>query len=49
VHIRHLRKKLGVYAERYIETIFGIGHRFQPYGTHHVQPHVDTQAFALSA
>lgn len=31
VHIRHLRKKLGVYAERYIETIFGIGHRFQPY------------------
>jgi two-component system alkaline phosphatase synthesis response regulator PhoP len=30
VHIRHLRKKLGVYAERYIETIFGIGHRFQP-------------------
>jgi DNA-binding response OmpR family regulator len=31
VHIRHLRRKLGVYAERYIETIFGIGHRFQPY------------------
>ena len=30
VHIRHLRKKLGIYAERYIETIFGIGHRFQP-------------------
>lgn len=49
VHIRHLRKKLGAYAERYIETIFGIGHRFQPYDTRHVQPHVDTQAFALSA
>src|ERR1043165_8429242 len=31
VHIRHLRKKLGPYANRYIETIFGIGHRFQPY------------------
>ena len=31
VHIRHLRKKLGVYAEVYIETVFGIGHRFQPY------------------
>jgi DNA-binding response OmpR family regulator len=30
VHIRHLRKKLGSYAQRYIETIFGIGHRFQP-------------------
>jgi two-component system alkaline phosphatase synthesis response regulator PhoP len=31
VHIRHLRRKLGVYAEQYIETIFGVGHRFQPY------------------
>ncbi len=31
VHIRRLRKKLGAYAERYIETIFGIGYRFQPY------------------
>jgi DNA-binding response OmpR family regulator len=31
VHIRHLRKKLGVYASLYIETVFGIGHRFQPY------------------
>ena len=31
VHIRRLRKKLGVYAEQYIETIFGIGYRFQPY------------------
>src|SRR4051812_10801204 len=30
VHIRHLRKKLGCYSQRYIETIFGIGHRFQP-------------------
>src|SRR5919108_2690277 len=25
VHIRRLRKKLGPYAELYIETIFGIG------------------------
>jgi DNA-binding response OmpR family regulator len=49
VHIRHLRKKLGVYAERYIETIFGIGHRFQPYDIHRARPHVDTQEFALSA
>jgi two-component system, OmpR family, alkaline phosphatase synthesis response regulator PhoP len=31
VHIRHLRKKLGAYAGVYIETVFGIGHRFQPY------------------
>ena len=32
VHIRHLRKKLGPYARRYIETVFGVGHRFQPCG-----------------
>jgi DNA-binding response OmpR family regulator len=31
VHIRRLRKKLGQFAEQYIETIFGIGYRFQPY------------------
>jgi DNA-binding response OmpR family regulator len=31
VHIRRLRKKLGNYAEQYIETIFGVGYRFQPY------------------
>ncbi|HUI57601.1 MAG TPA: winged helix-turn-helix domain-containing protein [Bryobacteraceae bacterium] len=30
VHIRHLRKKLGAYATGYIETVFGVGHRFQP-------------------
>jgi DNA-binding response OmpR family regulator len=32
VHIRHLRRKLGSYADTYIETVFGIGHRFQPFG-----------------
>lgn len=31
VHVRRLRKKLGTYADEYIETIFGIGYRFQPY------------------
>ena len=31
VHIRRLRKKLGSYGERYIETIFGVGYRFQPF------------------
>ncbi len=30
VHVRRLRKKLGSYSEQYIETIFGIGYRFQP-------------------
>jgi len=31
VHVRRLRKKLGRYADQYIETIFGIGYRFQPF------------------
>jgi two-component system, OmpR family, alkaline phosphatase synthesis response regulator PhoP len=31
VHVRRLRKKLGVFADQYIETIFGIGYRFQPF------------------
>ena len=31
VHVRRLRKKLAIYADRYVETIFGIGYRFQPY------------------
>ncbi|MBV9507570.1 MAG: winged helix-turn-helix transcriptional regulator [Acidobacteriia bacterium] len=30
VHIRRLRKKLTTYADCYIETIFGVGYRFQP-------------------
>jgi len=33
VHVRRLRKKLGSYAEQYIETIFGVGYRFQPFRT----------------
>ena len=35
VHIRRLRKKLGSYSGQYIETIFGIGYRFQPYRQAH--------------
>ncbi len=31
VHVRRLRKKLGAFADQYIETIFGIGYRFQPF------------------
>ena len=31
VHILRLRKKLGDYSSRYIETICGIGYRFQPF------------------
>ena len=33
VHIRRLRKRLGTYSAQYIETIFGIGYRFQPFRT----------------
>jgi DNA-binding response OmpR family regulator len=31
VHIRRLRKSLGAYGTAYVETIFGIGYRFQPF------------------
>jgi len=31
VHIRRLRKKMGGYGDQYIETIFGVGYRFQPF------------------
>lgn len=44
VHIRRLRKKLGGYSEQYIETIFGIGYRFQPF-----RPHRALQDFSVPA
>lgn len=31
VHIRRLRRKFGMYADQYIETIYGGGYRFQPF------------------
>lgn len=31
VHVRRLRKKMGAYASQYLETIFGVGYRFQPF------------------
>lgn len=31
VHVRRLRKCLGNYGTTYLETVFGIGYRFQPY------------------
>ena len=30
MHIDQLRKKLGPYADQYIETVVGIGYRFRP-------------------
>lgn len=29
-HIHRLRRKLGIYADQYIETVIGIGYRFRP-------------------
>ena len=50
VHVRRLRKKLGSYADQYIETIFGIGYRFQPFhAPRFVQPGLEKQTFAISA
>ncbi len=48
VHIRRLRKKLGNLADQYIETIFGIGYRFQPFHAPRFQ-NSDRPAFAVSA
>jgi DNA-binding winged helix-turn-helix (wHTH) protein len=31
VHVGRLRKKLGGYADRYIDTVFGLGYSFQPF------------------
>jgi DNA-binding response OmpR family regulator len=31
VHLWRLRKKLGKYGDKYIETVTGIGYRFRPF------------------
>jgi DNA-binding response OmpR family regulator len=31
VHIRRLRSKLGAHSQQYLETIVGVGYRFQPF------------------
>jgi DNA-binding response OmpR family regulator len=48
VHIRRLRRKLGPFAGEYIETIFGVGYRFQPYRgrAYQVQPPMAMPAIA---
>jgi len=48
VHIRRLRTKLGSYSREYLETIFGIGYRFQPiHGNRRYQ--TATPSLALTA
>ena len=50
VHIRRLRKRLGAYSAQYIETIFGIGYRFQPFrASRRLPPWAQVSAIALSA
>jgi len=50
VHVRRLRKKLGGYADQYIETIFGIGDRCQPFhAPRFYQAPVGKPAIALGA
>jgi DNA-binding response OmpR family regulator len=50
VHVRRLRKRLGSYSAPYIETIFGIGYRFQPFrASRRFQPGAPVSAIALSA
>jgi DNA-binding response OmpR family regulator len=48
VHIRRLRKKLGEHSGVYIETIFSVGYRFQPFRAPRVVPQV-SQMIALGA
>src|SRR5580693_8364161 len=48
VHIRRLRKKLGEHSGTYIETIFSVGYRFQPFRAARLVPRA-TQMMALGA
>jgi DNA-binding response OmpR family regulator len=46
VHVRRLRKSLGKYGTVYIETIFGVGYRFQP---HKMQASVPSNMLSMAA
>ena len=46
VHVRRLRKSLGKYGTVYIETIFGVGYRFQP---HKVQASAASNILSMAA
>jgi DNA-binding response OmpR family regulator len=48
VHIRRLRKKLGEHSGTYIETIFSVGYRFQPFRASRLVPRAQ-QMMALGA
>ena len=48
VHIRRLRTKLASYSREYIETIFGIGYRFQPFHANR-RYQAETPSLAMTA
>jgi DNA-binding response OmpR family regulator len=48
VHIRRLRTKLGSYSREYLETIFGIGYRFQPFHANR-RYQAETPSLAMTA
>jgi DNA-binding response OmpR family regulator len=50
VHVRRLRKRLGSCSAPSIETIFGIGYRFQPFrASQRFQPETPVSAIAQGA
>ncbi len=49
VHIRRLRKKLAPSSARYIETIFGVGYRFQPFREPHPMARYTPMVIAAGA
>jgi DNA-binding winged helix-turn-helix (wHTH) protein len=50
IHIRRLRKHFRSYSKGYIETIFGVGYRFQPRHTvQRFQTHTPVPKIALTA
>ena len=49
VHIRRLRKKLGAFGDQYIETVFGVGYRFQRFRGPRTYNNFAPQLFAVGA
>jgi len=49
VHIRRLRQNLEPYGKLYVETIFGVGYRFQPCRAARVESAAGSAAIALGA
>jgi DNA-binding response OmpR family regulator len=48
VHIRRVRTKLESYSREYLETLFGIGYRFQPFHANR-RYQAETPSLAMTA